>query len=100
MIEEANPPDIVPASVTVKLSHFMLPNFILTVRRCFKMIWRTSYLLVDLLPTFLKTFASFRLSTGRGRHLSSKTTLKRMEIQQLEQLTRDLNALQVSSLLR
>ena len=83
-----------------KLAHLMLYNFIVTVRRCFKMIWRASYLLVDLLPPFLKTFASVHLSTGRGRHLSGEVAPKRLEIQQLEQLTRGLNALQVNSSLR
>ena len=78
-----------------ELSHLMLHNFICTVRRCFGMIWRASYLLVDLLPPFLKTFALERLPSRRGRHLSDERAAKRLEIQQLEKLTRDLSVLQV-----
>ena len=71
------------------------------VRRCFKSIWYESYLLVDLLPSFLKSFG-FGLMPGlAGRRLSGEeppaagleTSLE--EVDKLRQLTRDLNALQV-----
>ena len=62
------------------------------------MVWYESYLLVDLLPPFLKTFASNLDTRRRGRQLSGETDARarsRLEIGTLEMLTRDLNALQV-----
>ena len=52
-----------------------------------------AYMLVDLVPPFLKTFGSGH--NARDRRLSEETTPIRLEISKLESLTRGLNALQV-----
>ena len=56
------------------------------------MIQRDAYKLVDLLPPFLKTYGYALGLLDHGRHLSDETAA---EIEELETLTRDLNALQV-----
>ena len=66
----------------------------MTERRCFSMIQYKAYMLVDLLPPFLKTYG-FGLGDLNGRRLSGEKSLPRLEIGKLESLTRDLNALQV-----
>ena len=65
--------------------------------RCFNMVRYEAYMLVDLLPPFLKTYEE-SLDTKRGRHLSDETTSARLEITVLLKLTRDINAHQVALL--
>ena len=59
------------------------------------MVRYEAYLLVDLLPPFLKTYGYAIGPLDRGRHLSDGTSAARVEIGQLQMLTRRLNALQV-----
>ena len=68
---------------------------VFAVPRCFKMIRYDAYMLVDLLPRFLKTYGYAVDRLDRGRRLSDGTSAARLEIGQLEKLTRALNALQV-----
>ena len=68
---------------------------VFAVPRCFKMIRYDAYMLVDLLPPFLKTYGYAVGRLDRGRRLSDGTSAARLEIGQLETLTRGLNALQV-----
>ena len=65
------------------------------VPRCFKMLHYEAYMLADLLPPFLKTYGYTVGRPGRGRRLSDETSAARVEIGQLQMLTRELNALQV-----
>ena len=53
-------------------------------------------MLVDLLPPFLKTFEFGLRPPDRRRRLAGETSAAVAEIGTLEQLTRALNALQVS----
>ena len=65
------------------------------VPRCFTMLHYEAYMLADLLPPFLKTYGYTVGPLDRGRHLSGETSAPRVEIEQLQGLTRELNALQV-----
>ena len=68
---------------------------VFAVPECFKMVRYEAYLLVDLLPPFLKTYGYAVGRLDRGRRLSDGTSAARLEIGQLETLTRGLIALQV-----
>ena len=68
---------------------------VFAVPRCFKMIRYEAYMLADLLPPFLKTYGYAVDRLDGGRRLSDGTSAARLEIGQLEKLTRGLNALQV-----
>ena len=66
-----------------------------SVPHCFKMVQYEAYMLVDLLPPFLKTYGYAIGRLDRGRRLADGTSAARVEIGQLQMLTRRLNALQV-----
>ena len=68
---------------------------VFAVPECFKMVRYEAYLLVDLLPPFLKTYGYAIGPLNRGRSLSDETSAARVEIERLQMLTRGLNALQV-----
>ena len=72
---------------------------VFTVPRCFKMIRYEAYMLVDLLPPFLKTYGYAVDRLDRGRRLSDGTRAARVEIGRLKRLARRLNALQVALVL-
>ena len=59
------------------------------------MVRYEAYMLVDLLPPFLKTYGYAIEPLDRGRRLSDEASAARLEIGQLEVLARELNALQV-----
>ena len=59
------------------------------------MLHYEAYMLVDLLPPFLKTYGYAVDRLDRGRRLSDETSPARVEIGKLQMLTRELNALQV-----
>ena len=59
------------------------------------MVRYEAYMLADLLPPFLKTYGYAAGRLGRGRRLLDGTNAARVEIEQLQTLTRELNALQV-----
>ena len=82
------PLKIESVSVCVCVRAFAVP-------RCFKMLHYEAYMLADLLPPFLKTYGYSLGPHDRGRHLSDETSAARVEIEQLQRLTRELNALQV-----
>ena len=63
------------------------------------MVRYEAYMLVDLLPPFLKTYGYAIGNLDRGRHLSDGTSAARVEIERLQMLTRRLNALQVALVL-
>ena len=79
-------------SSSLKLESIPVCMCFFAVPRCFKMIQRDAYKLVNLLPPFLKTYGYALGPLDHGRHLSDETAA---EIEELETLTRDLNALQV-----
>ena len=70
--------------------------YVFTVDRCFSMIRYEAFMLVDLLPPFLKTYEFGLRSPVRRRRLAEETSAAVAEVGTLEQLTRALNALQVT----
>ena len=82
------PLKIESVSVCICMRAFAVP-------RCFKMVLYEAYMLGDLLPPFLKTYGYAIGPLDRGRHLSDETSAARVEIGELQRLTRKINALQV-----
>ena len=60
------------------------------------MVRYEAYMLVDLLPPFLKTYGHAVDHLDHGRRLSDGTSAARLEMGELQRLTRKLNALQVA----